>query len=200
MFLLPSSFRLGAGLCHVIMTAVVTRSEGLVAVENGSHCLKCDVISLAHGRKDVQMTTLACQFTQTATGVEQGELLICLSLFVMGLSVVGRADAVLPFRALHHAVLKFPCEGFSLSGHPEHHGHGDGCSAHLLVERQRHLTAVSLPGRLINGKPHHPANEVLLQTVLTVTANGRSGHHDFAEPFLSCFTKQVIIPFRSFFP
>ena len=146
------------------------------------------------------MTALACQFAQTATGVVQGELLICLSLFVMSLPVEGRADAVLTFRAFHHAFLEFPCEGSRLSYHPEHHGHGDGCLAHLLVERQRHLAAVSLPGRFINGKPRHPANEVLLQAVLTITAYGRSGHHDFAEPFLGCLTKQVIIPFRTFFP
>ena len=146
------------------------------------------------------MTALAGQFAQTATGVVQGKLLVSLSLLVMGLPVVGRADTVLPFRAFHHAFLEFPCEGFRHSCHPEHHGHGDGCLAHLLVERERHLAAVSLLGRFINGKPHHPANEVLLQAVLTITAYGRSGHHDFAEPFLRCFTKQVIIPFRAFFP
>ncbi len=97
MFIPPSSFRLGAGLCHVIMAAVVAKSKGLVTVENGSHGLECDVIGLAHGRKDIQMTELAGQFAQTATGVIQGELLVGLSLFVMGLPVVGRVDAVLPF-------------------------------------------------------------------------------------------------------
>ena len=71
MFFLPSSFRLGAGLCHIIIATVIAQSKGLVAVENGSHGLEYDVISLAHGRKDIQMTALAGQFAQAAAGVEQ---------------------------------------------------------------------------------------------------------------------------------
>ena len=52
------------------MAAVITQSKGLVAVENGSHGLECDVISLAHDRKDIQVTALACQFAQTAAGLK----------------------------------------------------------------------------------------------------------------------------------
>ena len=69
---------------------------------------------------------------------------------------------------------------------------------HLLVERKRHLAAVSLFGRLVNGKPHHSANEVLLQTIFTVTAYGGSDRQYFAEPILGCFTELVKIPFRTF--
>ena len=71
MFFLPSSFRIGTGLCHVIIAAVIAQSKGLASVENGSHGLECDVISLAHDRKDVQVTALACQFAQAAAGLEQ---------------------------------------------------------------------------------------------------------------------------------
>ena len=42
--------------------------------------------------------------------------------------------------------------------------------------------------------------EVLLQAVFTVTAYGGSGHQNFAEPFLGCFTELVEIPFRTFHP
>ena len=136
MLIQPSLFRLRTVLCHVVKTTVITRSKGLVSMKNGSHGLECDVIRFAHGRKNVQMTSFPCQFAQPATGVGQGELLINLSLFVMSLPVVGRVDAVLPFGTFHHAFLEFPCERLRHSCHSEHHGHGDGCTAHLLVERK----------------------------------------------------------------
>ena len=62
MLLLPSVFRLRTGLCHVVKATVITRSKGLVSMKNGSHGLECDVISFAHGRKDVRMTSFPCQF------------------------------------------------------------------------------------------------------------------------------------------
>ena len=96
------------------------------------------------------------------------------------------------------AMLEFPCERLCHSCHSEHHGHGDGCTTHLLVERKRHLAAVSLFGRFINGKPHLSTNKVLLQAVFTVTAYGGSGRKNLAEPVLGCFTEVVIIPFRTF--
>ncbi|MBR4192224.1 MAG: hypothetical protein IKQ86_06150, partial [Prevotella sp.] len=34
--------------------------------------------------------------------------------------------------------------GLRHSCHSEHHGHGDGGTAHLLVERKRHLAAVAV--------------------------------------------------------
>ena len=40
--------------------------------------------------------------------------------------------------------------------------------------------------------------EVLSQAVFTVTAYGGSGHQNFAEPILGCFTELVIIPFWTF--
>ena len=129
MLFLPSVFSLRTRLSHVVKTTVITRSKGLVSMENGSHGLECDVVGSAHGRKDVQMTSFPCQFAQPATGVGQGELLINLSLLIMSLPVVGRVDAVLTFGAFHHAFLEFPCERLCHSCHSEHHGHGDGCTA-----------------------------------------------------------------------
>ncbi len=62
MLILPSLFRLRTRLCHVVMTTFITRSKGLVSMKNGSHGLECDVISFAHGRKDVKMPSFPCQF------------------------------------------------------------------------------------------------------------------------------------------
>ena len=39
--------------------------------------------------------------------------------------------------------------------------------------------------------------EVLLQTVFTIAAYGRSGHQNFAGPVLGCFAELMIIPFRT---
>ena len=145
------------------------------------------------------MPALTCQLAQPATGIIQGELLILLTLFVMCHPIIRRVDTVLTLRTLHQPLLEFPCERLRHSCQLEHHRIGDGSATHLLIERNRHLFAISLLCRLIDGYPHHTACEVLLQTVIPITADGRSRINYFLISFPCIFSKLVNIPFRTLF-